>query len=381
MICKQCATQHKQAARRIFWHGTSSNHLRSILKQGLLPDKTKAVYDKELDNNIGGTRSIKTYGGVYLTEDFRTAYMASGTASRKTDSKRLIVAVTYEERTPGTLIDEDSIIINMSYLGQSGTRRSDDLFRGSGFWPNNVGLYEYKSYYSSVSFDVARIPEIVDFINNADLTEYSKMFIDKLTADWPKLQKRYDAQSHKMERLVSHMLKCYAYHLMEVELKPKLTEVKNGIVKNLAELETYTYSEEQKQQQRDKYEATLNTLDHLPPELTSTWSKLRDAVDMLSAFAKELTERPGSATDEHRFDHIRAKETISFSGKNRILFIAEIDEHRNEDGFVSEVVVHWGKEHLKLFEDKYSQAWGPKFKVVDKHGTILKNSAKEEIGK
>lgn len=98
----------KLAAVRYMYHGTSINNLSSILSEGLNTAHGN-VYDSTFQNR-DQTRSIESYGGIYFTNNLRTAVMSGSTAAEKNkiagDTKVIVIA-QLEDTTPNILIDED----------------------------------------------------------------------------------------------------------------------------------------------------------------------------------------------------------------------------------------------------------------------------------
>ena len=98
----------KTASIRYLYHGTSMNNLNSILSEGLNTSHG-SVYDGTFQNT-SGERSLESYGGIYLTDNLRTALMAGFTAAEKNKvetQSSVIVIAQVEDRTPSILIDED----------------------------------------------------------------------------------------------------------------------------------------------------------------------------------------------------------------------------------------------------------------------------------
>jgi hypothetical protein len=84
----------------IFYHGTTSNFLREILKKGFTPNPKKKIWNQE----SGG---LESYLGTYFSRNWFTAYAAAGDATRKLGGSRIVFEVQLETRTG--LADEDEI--------------------------------------------------------------------------------------------------------------------------------------------------------------------------------------------------------------------------------------------------------------------------------
>ena len=101
---KKTASLNKISVTRLMFHGTSSSLLSSILSEGLNSHHDK-VWDAERSKD--DSRSRESYGGIYLTDNFMTAYSSASTAREKFGSNRLMVICQLELRTPHIIIDED----------------------------------------------------------------------------------------------------------------------------------------------------------------------------------------------------------------------------------------------------------------------------------
>ena len=108
-----------EAARVVMYHGTSAGPdgalLRRLLKEGLIPDPKKKVYDvpegDDWDYGDYDTSMLiqmdESYGGIYLTSQLSRAKVYADHASHERGGDRVLLAVQVEPRSPGTAIDED----------------------------------------------------------------------------------------------------------------------------------------------------------------------------------------------------------------------------------------------------------------------------------
>jgi hypothetical protein len=125
---RRVARRYLYCSKRTFYHGTSAKNLRRILKVGLVPAGTEGaqrVYDEpEVGKNE--IRSIRTFGGVYLT----TSLSDADDYARKSVGEFeafAIVKVQLEDHTPGVLLDED--VLEAEILDLTSIRGAFDLFR------------------------------------------------------------------------------------------------------------------------------------------------------------------------------------------------------------------------------------------------------------
>jgi hypothetical protein len=102
------------AIPQLFWHGTSSKNLRSILLYGLDPTKIKSgnwLVDPNVDEN---NPSKVSYGGIYFAKTWYTSYSYATSMARKDKTEQthpLLIAVKLQELS--TLPDEDQVSLNM----------------------------------------------------------------------------------------------------------------------------------------------------------------------------------------------------------------------------------------------------------------------------
>lgn len=93
--------------RRIWYHGTSSVFLKSILKNGLKADTKKKVWDKDEDSSFDSIDKT-SYGGIYLTTNLGTASISSFTAKEKFGGEKIIVITELQTKT--LVSDEDDFL-------------------------------------------------------------------------------------------------------------------------------------------------------------------------------------------------------------------------------------------------------------------------------
>lgn len=89
------------------FHGTSSAHLPSILKHGLLANPDAAVYDAA-NPPPAGHRSLISYGGVYVARKPGRAMLAASSAVAKFGGTQILLVIQLQPRS--ALPDEDNYI-------------------------------------------------------------------------------------------------------------------------------------------------------------------------------------------------------------------------------------------------------------------------------
>jgi hypothetical protein len=96
----------------LFWHGTSSLSLRSIMVNGLNPDKIQIGNWREDRENP----SKISYGGIYYAKSMFTAYTYGTSISRKNpNSHPLLISVQLQELS--AVPDEDMLGLNNLFFG------------------------------------------------------------------------------------------------------------------------------------------------------------------------------------------------------------------------------------------------------------------------
>jgi hypothetical protein len=124
----------------LMFHGTSSTHLRSILKNGILPTPDQKVWTDDPEARMHAF-SRESFPGSYWASNLMTAYSAAQNATRKFGGNIIIVMATIAEQS--AFADEDSITFAIN-LALSET--FNDLF-GSGvageFLPRIIALEYY----------------------------------------------------------------------------------------------------------------------------------------------------------------------------------------------------------------------------------------------
>lgn len=384
----------KQAVRKTFWHGTSSKHLRSILKQGLLPSGTEAVYSDELDSAWPGSRSFKTYGGVYITPDFSGAYTAGYKATKKHGGNHVMVAVDYETRSPQTLIDEDSLFKVLDYTTKVGN--AVNLLEKP---PWGQALSRFADYDLPGYFFPSKFSQIVDTINHLDLSDQTKQFLANLVEWFPRAANRCQLQDQKIAQMVQEVMRRSAFHLIEVAHKQKVERLAEYCNK-MREAAT----EANDQSEALFYQMQIESLKRpRPNELTGTFGKLRKAVKELSLLFKEMCDIP-----KYKPHSLRIMEPVGFRGKNKIECIVEsiprqskvaglevwdvivrycrnpqlVNTYLEESPYTNYRVMDWqGKVKQTVFDDYYpypSDVWGEEKQV--RKAAYIPDDEYEDVG-
>lgn len=108
--------ERRQQRTEIMYHGTSSNLVRSILKNGLLANPPKKTYD--VDTFGASTASM---GGVYVTPDRSYAEQIASEAVETHGGKPAMVTIQYVRGSAD--VDEDNVVAALSQAASTVMRR------------------------------------------------------------------------------------------------------------------------------------------------------------------------------------------------------------------------------------------------------------------
>jgi 8-oxo-dGTP pyrophosphatase MutT (NUDIX family) len=352
------AELHKSAERKLFWHGTSSKNLRGILKEGLLPDKPP-VYDDEFSRGAG-TSSIKTYGGVYMTDNFGSASSASSTATARGDNK-LMIGITYETRSPDAMADEDFVLPNISRIIGSSADQFFRTFKGSlvfhdarSGWGHSGNLNP--DFYNKI-YDEIRLWDYSDKIDDLG---------NILIESHPGFESRIERQKDRFYSLFRDVFISYSNHLMEVEAhRYKDENIKHynktieGIIRRNNQMVEGV--EDRIQDYEDLIETTRNNA------FKGSWEKLRGAVDALSSAAPELINIKNDKDWRHQ--NLRSMAPIGFSGKNRILYVVEDSGYPNY-----ELTFHYGGDSHVDYIAEHKKTVGSTWRAMLPSGEVVGQS-------
>jgi hypothetical protein len=95
-----------KSLRGIWYHGTSTKYLQSILSQGLIPFPKEKSWDVDPDAS-SDSLDRTTYGGIYVTRNLLTAYSAAWRTAKKTNGNRLVVMIDLQPKS--LIADEDDV--------------------------------------------------------------------------------------------------------------------------------------------------------------------------------------------------------------------------------------------------------------------------------
>lgn len=311
----QISTARKRATKDLFYHGTSTKFLRSILKHGLVPNPKEGYWKTDPRHPGRPTFDVsrKSYSGVYLTKNFLSANSAASNISRKLDTNNLFVCVQGQPRSG--YHDEDSIMWSLKSIASERHLNRIYLIFLKNHFKEFVDSYFDKFMNSSFEKNFVRTIkeslersleiEIPKVVNNT-LYRFVRRFVDWMVI-------RYTADSNDW------IGKKQLYD--KIESKEKAREIYEYI-KNMNE---------------DKAE------DAYRKEVEKLTKSLKFSIPQQK---------------DHQFT-FRVVEPITYRGANRIVCIFEaagVDRSKN-------LILHYGKPPAQLKED-IKQFWGSNYVFV-----------------
>jgi hypothetical protein len=362
----------KEAKRQLWWHGTSGKNLRSVLKQGLIPTGD-LVFDVEVDPDRAGGRSIKTFGGIYFSSQWYTAYKSASTANRvagvrsgPTPYSQVIIGATLDNRSPGILLDEDAMLGGVeSLMG----RTFDDVLR-------KVRIPEDLIDRWGGSVKPGAHGKVSQFLlGDAEYGDIPSKYLDQMVSEYPRLEGRVKRQRGALESAIQDVVAAYAAHLLEAwyhRNKDYQTKKIQGYIERVTS--NPRYNEDEKRGNTKVYDEQLKQ--HLADEreIKGSFSLLQRATNRLGEMMREAAEMPEGA----RRHNIRVMRPVTYRGKDRILMVASITDRKSQVwkdmGFrpsTTDIIFHYGAQHRKPFVDKYVERVGGIARVLDASGKVL----------
>lgn len=344
----------KIAYRGLFWHGTNKTNLRKILKEGLIPDRPEKVYDTGWSGP--GFKSNDTYGGIYLTDKFSFAASYAGKAQKGIGQGKIIVGVTLETRTAKPYKEDVAKV----YWDE------DNIFH----LLEKILRVRHSGEISRVVQDLNYVEDLGDWVfrvKKADLSYYVTEIVNYLKEDYPRFSERYSKQGHLFDTVLDKLIKTYFFHLKESDLAQAYPK----------EISPPYQSKDKKWNllQNLRYQDKLNSKGYTPPELKNTWATLNRYMTAFSEFVPEMVDKP---KNEKLSSEFRIMFPITYSGKNKIVYVIEqTEEYPDREGD------SWGL-HVDTFTVLYSRgsiealikiiSYSKRFinfQIKDKNGNIL----------
>jgi len=359
----------KTAVRKLFWHGTATKNLRSILSQGLVP-RGKLVFDEDV--GAAGQRSIKTFGGIYMTDNFMTAWSAATTATHAAAGVRsgpvkskVMVGITYETRSPNALPDEDDL---MPLIERVAGRTYDDLQGHRSMWSP---LWPYKSRTSwEGAFNPKYLPQVAEVVEGADLSAGVAKVLENVFEKWEKAERGYKARKPRVDAAIERLLRAHAAHLIENEIVSNRARRIKRVQESLERLPTDSWYAEHPEELPDavkNYEDELEAIQNPPKLFRNTFPNLAAAAEEVSRLIPEMT---GEASGWSMRHNVRSLDPIGYRGKNRIIMVVESQEPKDLYAY-KDLIFHVGAQHYKAFIKEYEKSVGQTYRVLDRNGRML----------
>lgn len=320
------------ASIELMYHGTSDTLAGKILSEGLVPGRAE-VWDAEKTKE--DVRSRASYGGIYFSNNFMTAYSAARTACEKFGGKRLIVMAYLQNRTPSMRIDEDHLPDPRQAFNAAFHVAANNWF--------------YMQWYANNMYDI-------DKVVDAYLQDFGAYGEDI------KLQERgSERQREAIRPYVLELIKAMGQQETAIAVKQEKSQTYSNVLYEFPQL------------------ANL--------DVTKAESDYRQAVNILTQKAKFLNVK-----DTKRYVYnIRSLEPISFSGKNKIVLVGRVhssspalrsglEPMRVEGKYYETFEILYGNDSgaiAKVSQDLVERIGGS-LKIYDQNGKVYYDDTSEE---
>jgi len=310
---------------RVMYHGTSVTNLRSILKQGIVPNPKDKVWANDPD--VGkSSLSRESLPGSYWTSNLGTATSSSTTARKEFGDDQLIIIALISEGSASA--DEDSI--------------NAALLRGFG------AMYK-ELFQGGIVMD--EIPKI------SSLAYWGKGY----------------GNEHK--NYAPEMIQSYAKYVHnELSANPDKQPIPVELMKDLMEtmmLRALAYSDEKEggKWSRDQY---VKEMARLADEgQAPRWQPLAQMEQILLRIREKLTKYYTKTAfyDEDMFSHtLRTEEPVTYRGANRIIGII-----RHPHDYKQPRILYYGT-LPDDYKEQYKQRVGPNRGILDPQGNVIEPS-------
>jgi len=303
------------ATLQVFWHGTSSRNLRSILVNGLDPTKIKEgnwIIDKTT-NEINPSKI--SYGGIYYAKEFGKAksyadelcrkFNSSKTAAADTKVHPLVIAVQLQELS--TLPDEDNYGIHhifSEFIGQNDTKAAQILV----MLVARTVLRTYNDKFSWRNW----------------LEQFRQRVMERLGFTIDDLNKRQD-KARVLGAIDAMLLTLCRRFLAHTQVRPGKSSWSGGYAEIRKALRDYApkLAERFTNNDAEHYQLNLPKEFRLPSAAEGE-RKAAKAIDYFIHLTRDLGRR-GQLSGGWRTNTrtLRSKNVVGFHGRNKILCIME----------------------------------------------------------
>lgn len=294
------------------YHGTTSEFLSSILKQGMVPNPKRKKWDTDPDVSLT-TQSRASLEGSYWSSNLITASSSASNTKNKFGGNPILIIADIQ--TQSAKADEDNITYDLK-------RQYDDSFGGS--YSGNPRLVAEVFYDSQEYYQKAK----EKFIKNSHDSMSNSNNLKPVPVDL--LSQVFDALS----------LRIIAHGIREAKGDDYWSPIKR--VKNKPE--------------------TI-------PTVEETERNLLNLKDKVTRYYRESTTNTG------QFSHtLRITDPVTFGGANKITHIMEIpDSYFKDKKYIQPpIILHYGNKNLpEKFMSDYKSRVGKFPGLVDKNNNML----------
>jgi len=321
------------SSKTIYYHGTTSKYLKSILSNGLIPDPKEGVWKaEEEEKNLGvHAPSKKSLFGSYWSQNTMTCVKYANDSVRHFGGNPLFIIAELQERS--AFPDEDTFLslINRGISGLLGPGyRTNDFYLLQIFagiiLKKDIGLDAIK-HWNDIIFDYLEQNGVSPKIKTP---KFLQLLEDLLFAE--------------IKRRLS-------YH-SDTGLFPYKSEIRKAL---------------------DYLGYKLEYDDPIPPQFKKIPSKQaeQEYQKYLDEFTKLIKKLAVSKEDDSFSHTIRVPSTVGFKGANKIITIIEAIEEKDNDTTFYDFVLQYGTDIPDKFILGWKQSMGYKVNVKTKKGDIL----------
>ena len=307
--------------RTIYYHGTGSQLLSTILSQGIIPFPKQRSWNSDPD--AGFNRPTRqSIGGTYVTTNLMTAKSSAWRAAKKNNSKfnELIVIMDIH---PYSLVGDEDDYIGVSSIAV----------------PNSLTT-EYSVSGVYFPWKVLNTPKLLTIKQSQQYGE-----------EWIQSSKIYVQKA--IDAYVQQALRHIGYKIELKEIHPsllnriKLLLINDGFGKAIERQIAYVPSYDYKRFCSDQWE------DKCPPEMIQpnkheTEMAWQQFLDQITKTIKK-TAYPNSRKSDFN-NTARILNPVGFHGKNKIVCIIEVLPYNNTTKQTN-VIIHYGTPPQKLISD------------------------------
>jgi hypothetical protein len=328
-------TERTRKEQVMMYHGTSSTFLRSILKNGIVPNPNDRLWSGDSEKTSVLNPSQESIpNSSYWTTNFGTAYASAGrTVDRYKGNRLIVIGLMMPESMIG---DEDDV----SYIMEGAIDDSGIL---------GWGTFE-KAMQVRAILDVNPNNAVIQkILNNA---HQNLVIIKRLPETTRKPEKSFFMQW--LEKTLDRILSYYTEY--------SVYDMKREYQKGLEFDHRITREEEDQLWEPEWFEE----------HVLSTFKDSKAAEKDLITFFDTVTRKYKNLAKRSRMQSVssfataRITDTVAFSGRNRIICIFSIRENERDDDWGNDydMAVHYGT-LPKEVESEFSIRITNQYKVVD----------------